>query len=167
MGFGYALSHALQEDHGSNPFQFDLDYTLLEVSGTWHEFNLSLGWESLEGDGQVGFVAPLGTLHRFQGWADKFLATPANGIDDRYASLGVLLKEVIGLNAVSAMGVYHEFDSERGTIELGSEVDLQLQARWRKFVGTIKYARYETQANSTPAAYQDTRKFWVMLEHAL
>jgi hypothetical protein len=35
----------------------------------------------MSGDGVIGFSTPLATLHKFQGWVDKFLTTPANGID--------------------------------------------------------------------------------------
>lgn len=163
---GYALTHARQRDYGSNPLELDLDYSLLELSGTWRAITAGLGWEVLEGNGQVGFSAPLGTLHRFQGWADKFVATPGNGIDDRYVNLGAQLSNVLGADAVSAIAVYHDFKSERAAIDLGSEIDLQVQARWRRLVGTIRYADY-ARAGTTPLAYEDTRKFWVMLEHTL
>ena len=41
-----------------------------------------------------GFTTPLATLHKFQGWADKFLTTPPNGIEDLYVNAGVTLKGV-------------------------------------------------------------------------
>ena len=37
----------------------------------------------MEGNGVKGFTTPLASLHKFQGWADKFTATPANGIEDK------------------------------------------------------------------------------------
>ena len=36
-------------------------------------YSLGAGVEILEGDGSKGFTTPLATLHKFQGWADKFL----------------------------------------------------------------------------------------------
>ena len=36
---------------------------------------------------EKGFTTPLATLHKFQGFADKFLTTPANGIRDTYIEL--------------------------------------------------------------------------------
>ena len=47
------------------------------------------GYEVLEGapTGGLAFVTPLATLHKFQGWADKFLATPASGIEDAYIAV--------------------------------------------------------------------------------
>jgi hypothetical protein len=32
----------------------------------------------------LAFQAPLGTKHAFQGWADEFLNTPTDGIEDAY-----------------------------------------------------------------------------------
>ena len=163
---GYVLAYARQQDYRNNPLTFDLDNSLLELSATWHAFNAGVGWEVLEGNGRTGFSAPLGTLHRFQGWADKFMTTPGEGIDDRYVNAGAQLKNLWGADVVSALVVYHDFRGERAAIDLGSELDLQMQARWRQFTGTLKYASYSNSA-STPAAYQDTRKLWLMLEHSL
>ena len=86
---GYAASYAQQSDYGSNPLRFDLDYSLVELTGTYARYALTFGKEVLEGDGTTGFATPLATLHRFNGWADKFLTTPANGLDDRYAGTDV------------------------------------------------------------------------------
>ena len=46
------------------------------------------GIEYLEGNGTIGFSTPLATLHKFQGFADVFLTTPASGITDAYGKLG-------------------------------------------------------------------------------
>ena len=50
---------------------------------------LGAGYEVLEGDGVKGFTTPLATLHKFDGWADKFLTTPPNGLERRYVTLGL------------------------------------------------------------------------------
>ena len=49
------------------------------------------GYEVLGADNGVAltsFQTPLATLHKFQGWADKFLVTPPNGLRDAYGSIG-------------------------------------------------------------------------------
>ena len=48
-----------------------------EFTATYRQFGLGAGIEVLEGNGVKGFTTPLATLHKFQGWADKFLTTPA------------------------------------------------------------------------------------------
>ena len=95
----YVASYATQTDYADNPLDFELDYLTGELTGTFRQFSLGIGTEILEGNGVVGvggkgFTTPLATLHKFQGWADKFLTTPANGIEDLYATGSVTLKGV-------------------------------------------------------------------------
>jgi hypothetical protein len=156
----YVLSYAAQQDYAANPLSYSDDYGLAELVGTWHGFGLGAGIELLQGDGVKGFTAPLGTLHKFQGWADKFLTTPPNGIEDRYATVSYNIKGVARLNAVGATVVYHAFDAERGAADYGSEVDLQLQTSWSHFTALAKLADYDAHAWAT-----DTRKYWLQVEY--
>jgi hypothetical protein len=161
----YAATYATQSDYGSNPLNIDLGYYSAEVTTTYRQYGITVGREVMEGNGVVGFSTPLATMHRFHGWADKFLTTPANGIDDKYVGLGYTAKGVAMLDTLSANVVYRDFESERLSFDLGTEVDLQLQAKYKRFVGLLKYADYEGHEGKTPAAYQDTTKFWVQLEY--
>ncbi|HKE96443.1 MAG TPA: hypothetical protein VKB34_19195, partial [Povalibacter sp.] len=156
----YAGSYAKQQQYGDNPLHFDNDYYLAELTGTYRQYSLGVGIESLEGNGVKGFTTPLATLHKFQGWADKFLTTPANGIEDRYVNIGFTLKGVGRLDTLAGQGSYHVFEAERTALDYGSEVDLQLQAKWQRFLGTLKYADYRADQFLT-----DTTKFWVQLEY--
>jgi hypothetical protein len=165
MKLGYVASYAQQSDYGSNPLRFDLDYYLAEITGTLGRYGLKLGNEVLQGDGTTGFATPLATLHPFNGWADKFLTTPANGLDDRYAALSYTLKSASVFDALSATLVYHEYSTQRLDADLGTEVNVQLQAKAKRFSGVIKYAAYEAHEGRTPAAYQDTTKLWAQLEY--
>ncbi|MET0535215.1 MAG: hypothetical protein ABW171_13425 [Steroidobacter sp.] len=162
---GYAASYATQSDYGANPLNVDLDYYSLELTATYRQYGVTIGQEVMEGNGVVGFSTPLATMHRFHGWADKFLTTPANGIDDKYVSFGYTAKGVAMLDTLSATIVYRDFESERLAFDLGAEVDLQLQAKYKRFVGMLKYAQYDAHEGRTPAVYQDTTKFWVQLEY--
>jgi hypothetical protein len=81
----YAASYATQTDYADNPLDFDLDYQFAEVTATFRQFGFGVGAEILGGNGLAGLAGkgvttPLATLHKFQGWADKFLTTPANGL---------------------------------------------------------------------------------------
>lgn len=161
----YIASFASQNDYQYNPFDFSLDYYLAEITGSFRNFSIAAGQEVMEGNGVVGFATPLATLHRFQGWADKFLTTPANGIDDRYASVAYLVKGLGFLDTLSATAVYHSYAAERGGVDLGVELNAQLQAKWRRFLGAVKYADYDAEAGETPLAYRNTAKYWVQLEY--
>ena len=161
---GYTASYANQESHKDNPLDFSLSYRLAEVSAGFHQFSVGLGQELMEGNGTAGFSTPLGTLHRFQGWADKFLTTPANGMDDRYVNVGFATKKLGLFDSFSATMVYHMYETDRAGMDLGDEVNLQLQAKYKRFVGTVKYADYSAKAGETPAIYQDTNKLWAQLD---
>jgi hypothetical protein len=159
----YVASYATQSDWERNPLTFSNDYYLLELNATYRQFTLGAGLESLGGNGTVGFATPLATLHKFQGWADKFLTTPAFGIDDAYASFTYLMKGVGPLDTLSATAVYHDFESEKGHLDYGSEWNFQLQGKYQRLVGIVKYAKF-VAGSTTPAAYRDTDKFWVELD---
>jgi len=157
---GYLASFASQNEYADNPLNYRDDDYALELAATVHDVSFTAGWELLEGDGVKGFTAPLGTLHRFQGWADKFLTTPANGIDDRYLGLGYARKKTGLLDAISATASYHWFESDRLGLKYGSELDLQLQLKLRKYTLIAKYADYSADGFAT-----DTRKVWFQLEY--
>lgn len=163
---GYTASWATQKDNGDNPLNIDNGYRLLELSASWRQFVALLGNEVLEGDGVIGFSTPLATLHRFQGWADKFLTTPANGIDDRYAQLTWLNKGVGPFDTVTLVAAFHQYDPEHVSGDYGDERNVSLAAKYRRFTGTLKYADYQAAATTPVAVARDTRKFWAQIEFA-
>lgn len=156
----YVASYATEQEAARNPLSFDLDYYLGEVNAAYGAYSLGAGVEILAGNGAKGFTTPLATLHRFQGWADKFLATPVDGIDDRYVMAGVSRQRWAALEAFSIVATYHRYEAERGSLRYGTEADLQAQAKWRHLTGTLKYAQYEADHLLT-----DTTKWWVQLEY--
>ena len=159
----YVASYATQKDGGENPLDFSNDYLLAELTGTYRQYSLGAGYEVLQGDGVKGFTTPLATLHKFQGWADKFLGTPVNGMTDLYANFSYSRKGVGPLDTIGFTASWHDFESERLSIDYGTELDLQLQARYRRYTGTLKYADYNAKA-ATPVAVRDTKKFWAQVD---
>lgn len=155
----YAVSFAIQEDRADNPLNYSANYSFAELTGTLRQYSLGVGYEVLEGDGVKGFSTPLATLHKFQGWADKFLTTPADGIEDRYVTVGYTKKGVGFLDTVSASAAWHDFEAERTSVDYGTELNLQLQAKYRRFSGALKYADYRADRFAT-----DTRKWWAQIE---
>jgi hypothetical protein len=117
-----------------------------------------LGYEVLEGDAAAGsaFRTPLATLHAFQGWADKFLTTPDDGIEDLY--VGVTGKAL----GADLMLVFHDFSAETGSGDWGTEFDVS--ANWaigKHYAVLLKGATYDSDDFST-----DASKYWVMLTAA-
>ena len=162
---GYVASYASQKARGDNPLRFSDNYFLGELSASLAGVKLAAGDEILQGNGTAGFATPLATLHSFQGWADKFLTTPPNGIKDRYGSLGWTGAHVLGLDSLAATAVYHSFAAERISVDYGSEWDFVVSGKWRHYVALIKYANY-TAADTTPFSIaRNTSKFWAQLEY--
>jgi hypothetical protein len=156
----YVASYARQRQAARNPLSFDLDYSLGEINAGFGPYSFGAGVEILEGNGTKGFTTPLATLHRFQGWADKFLTTPAQGIDDRYLTAGFSRQQWATLDLVSIVASYHRYTAERGSLRYGSEADLQAQAKWRRLTAALKYADYRADRLLT-----DTTKWWLQVEY--
>jgi hypothetical protein len=164
MKLTYALSYARQSDYHRNPNDYHADYALAEAGLESSAWKLGAGYELLGADKGLAFTSfqtPLATLHKFQGWADKFLTTPPNGIQDYYAQAGYGWKKVAGLDAINALIVYHRFDSARADQHYGNEWDASLAAKKGKWTATAKLADYNAKAFAT-----DTRKLWLQLEWA-
>jgi hypothetical protein len=161
----YLFSYAIQDNYADNPLSFSNSYYLGELTGSYRQYSLGLGLEVLDGNGVKGFTTPLATLHRFQGWADKFLTTPVNGIQDAYVNAGFLSKGVGPLDTLGISLSWHKFDSQRLSIDYGSELDLQLQGKYRRTTGTLKYASYAA-SSTTPLTQRDTDKLWAQVDFA-
>jgi hypothetical protein len=153
-------SYAQQTERANNPLNFDQNFYTAEVIGTFRQYSLGAGYEMMEGNGVRGFSTPLATLHKFDGWADKFLTTPPNGLERRYVTAGYTKKGLAMLDTISATAVYHDFNSDRLSIDYGSEVDLQLTAKYRRFNLLLKYADYNADRFAT-----DTDKYWLQVDY--
>ena len=158
---GYSLSLAKQTDYADNPLDFDLGYQFAELTATYKQFSLGYGMEVLEGNGVKGFTTPLATLHKFNGWADKFLATPPNGIEDRFFTAGVTLKGALGLDSLALAASHHDYDAERIGADYGWEINLSLAAKYKKMNFMLKFADFDEGV--LPAA-RNTQKVWGQVE---
>ena len=157
----YTASYAEQTDYADNPFDFDLAYGLGELNATFRQFGIGVGTEIMQGNGVKGFATPLGTLHKFQGWADKFLTTPPNGLEDLYANASVNLKGVGVLDTLAFIVSYHDYDAERGPADYGSEWNTSVAAKHKRFNLMLKYADYQ-QGELVSA--RTTSKLWAQIE---
>ena len=158
----YSVSYASQKPYADNALHFSNDYYAGEISGSFGHLAIGGGLEVLGGDGMMGFSTPLATLHKFDGWADEFLTTPVNGLQDRYATAGLSWKAVGFLDLLSVTAVYHDFRSDRQGMSYGRESDLQLHGKWRRFAGSIAFADYAAENLA-----KDTRRLWVEIDYAL
>ena len=151
----YTAEFAQQSDGGDNPADIGATYLFAEGGYKLDETKLFFGYESLgSDDGAYGFQTPLATKHAFNGWADKFLATPAAGLNDVY------VKAVTKVAGMKLVGVYHDFSSDEGSVDYGTELDVVLVKPINKtFKGILKFADYSADTFAT-----DTQKIWIALE---
>jgi hypothetical protein len=147
---------ATQSNAGNSTLDYDADYYVIDVSGKAAALTLSAGYEVLGAGDGVGFKTPLATLHKFQGWADKFLSTPGDGIKDAY----VRVAGAVG--SVKLEAAYHDFSAEDGNASFGQELDLM--ATWpidKKFSTQLNFADFVTD---NKARYANTTKAWLTLQ---
>ncbi len=155
--FLYQLEYATQSNESAGT-EFDTDYMLVEGGIGISGVTLKLGHEVLgSDDGNKGFATPLATLHKFNGWADQFLGTPNQGLEDTYISVGGKLAGGAWLLA------YHDFsanESSASVDDLGSEIDLLYKRKFADYYNAgIKYAAYS--AGDAGAGKVDTDKLWL------
>jgi len=160
-GVSYVLEYAQQTEYADNPLDLDSDYYLAELGYVIKGVTLKGGYEVLGGDegpGNRAFQTPLATKHAFQGWADIFLLTPANGIKDAYVGASAPL-----LGGTLAAW-YHDFRAEKGSSQYGEEIDLSYAhpiPGVKGLVGLVKYASYDADDFAV-----DTDKLWVQLQYS-
>ncbi|MDH3611653.1 MAG: alginate export family protein [Gammaproteobacteria bacterium] len=151
---------ASQSDAGDNPNSYDADYA--HVSALWaleNGLSIGLAFESLGADSSAAtaFRTPLATGHAFNGWADKFLGTPAAGLEDAY----VTVKYKAG--KWNLTGVYHDFSSEFGSSDYGKEFDIAAGRKLGERYGVLFKGAFFSADSSSPIPATDTDKFWIML----
>lgn len=154
----YTAEYASQSEYQDNPEDYTADYYHLiggisapnkdslvsDITGT-------IGYEVLGSDNGVSFKTPLGTNHAFNGWADQFLTVPPEGLQDLYGSLS----SVIG--GVKLDLIYHDFQSDAGSIDYGTEFDMMLTKKFGShYTLQAKYANYSADEFKV-----DTEKFWL------
>ena len=155
-------SYARQSDFKSNPFDYSADYWSLEGGTSIAGLNLLAGWEKLGSDNGRALQTPMATLHKFNGWADLFLTTPAAGLEDTYVSIGRKFDGVKLLPGLNAQLVYHDFNSARGDLDYGTEWDASIGFKIRSVNLLVKYADYDARDFGV-----DTRKIWLQAEWSL
>jgi Alginate export len=164
-------SYASQSDYKRNPNSYTADYLLGEAMLDVTGFKLTAGYEVLgasSGLALTSFQTPLATLHKFNGTADKFLTTPANGVRDLYIGAAYALPKVKALPGLNAAVTWHSFKSDRLSLDYGNEWDAQIGWKIGKKVAFLaKYASYNRKGVADFAGDADTDKVWVQFDYTL
>ena len=158
----YDGEYAYQEDYADNPTSYSAQYWRAELGAEMNGLTIRGGYESLGSDDGVAAVStPLATLHKWNGWADKFLATPANGLNDAYAGVKYSMAGISdSLQKFSVEAIYHYFSSDEQSTKYGEEWDFNLLTKVCEHVNLgVKYARYDAANFAT-----DTEKIIFTLQ---
>ncbi|MBT8248236.1 MAG: hypothetical protein KJN73_10475, partial [Acidimicrobiia bacterium] len=152
LDLGYRLELATQSDTGNNAESVEADYGRIDLGLKLGKLKLGAGYELLGGSlGEGSFSTPLATLHKFNGWADRFLSTPPNGLEDAFISAGTQF------GRWKLLVVYHDFSADSGGASYGTEIDgsIVFTAPWKQQIA-VKLARYSADDWSV-----DTTKIWI------
>lgn len=150
----YTAEYATQSEGGDSALSYDADYLNLELGVAVAGVTAILGQEELTAEDGVGFSTPLATKHKFNGWADMFLATPTTGLQDNYLSLSTTL------GGVNLTAVYHDFEATEGSASYGDELDLSAAKKFGdNLTVLLKYASYDADEFAV-----DTDKLWIQLQ---
>lgn len=114
----YLVTIATQNDAGDNPLDYSEQYYRAQLGYKTDAFHCGIGVEVMTSDGMGGrFRHPLGTNHKFNGFADAFLTTPADGLIDYYGWVGT---KALGFNHTLKI---HDFHTQTNSQDLGWELD--------------------------------------------
>jgi hypothetical protein len=167
LTLNYRVEHAIQadptmknEDRPEEDVEADANYYNVAVGMNLSGVLAGVNYEQLSGKKEnASFSTPLATKHKFNGWADKFLKTPDQGLIDSNFMLGYKSKST-GVMKV----IYHEYKSETGKdVDYGTEVNAVYKRGipgLNGLVGMLKYADYKADKHSV-----DSKKIWVMLDY--
>lgn len=141
----YTAEYAKQTDYKDGNALIDAHYLKLGGGAMYNTWSVRIDHEKLSSkDGKYAFQTPLGTNHLFQGWADHFLATPRQGLEDTFITVG----GTIGKAKLYAE--YHVFKSDEKFQSIGkpgdkygSEFDASVMYPFTdKISGKLEYAKF-------------------------
>ncbi len=162
----YALEYAYQEDEEDNPASYDADYWHADFGVIVDALDVGVGYELLSGDDDGRFITPLGTLHAFNGWADKFIfggtGNPPGGLEDFY------LKVQFKFGDYLAQARYHDFQGDDSGDDIGQEIDFRIGRPFGKHLrADLFYADFDAEGQFSSTNLSDTKKFWLQLALSL
>ena len=161
MDVVYRVEFASQTDTGDNPSTgLDASYLNLELGVDLNGTVLSLGSETLGGTGVAGeqFTTPLATGHKFNGWADRFLSTPVDGLVDQYLSVETKYADT------SFKLVYHLFSADEGSADYGNELNAIASRKLSSgAVAGVKFADFSADSDG---GMEDITKAWLWISYS-
>jgi len=140
-----------QAPHADGATGNEAEYLAAEVGYETKRWGVGANLEQLGGDGTYGFQRPLATLHAYNGWADRFLDTPPDGLVDLFIDARVSIKGYV------LKSQYHRFEADNGSTDYGQEFGLAVARKFCERLDVVfKYANHNADA-----AAPDVHKLWL------
>ncbi len=140
-----------QEPHSNGATINEAEYLALELGFEAPRWGAGANLERLGGDGVYGFQRPLATLHAYNGWADRFLSTPADGLVDVFLDGHVKFEKFV------LTAQYHSFEADNGNADYGDEFGLALSRKLCERIDAMfKYAHHDADGTAP-----DVQKVWL------
>ena len=176
----YTAEYAKQTDYDGGDSRIDAHYYKVGGGAAYGNFALRVDQEVLSSNGgKYAFQTPFGTNHLFQGWVDKFLATPLQGIQDSFVTA------TYKYGSFGFFADYHVFDSDKDFNTVGGGAatnghrygkewntavtytynkNITTKIEYGKFTEDDHYALLANTANSVTGnrgRIRDTDKLWL------
>lgn len=153
----YTAEYAKQTEGGDVVTSFDENYLLAELGLGFSGMSVKLGYENLTASSTGSFKSPFGTVHAFNGWADK-TNNQGNGIKDTYLSVGGKVK------GVKLLAVYHVLDADMGNSDYGSEIDALVA--YKTSFGPLLGAKAAFFDADSASGKTDVNKVWLWTQYS-
>ncbi len=165
----YTAEYAKQTDYRGGNSLIDAHYYKLGGGASYGTWSLRIDHEVLSSNnGKYAFQTPLGTNHLFQGWADVFLATPRQGMEDTFITVAGSIEKVKLYAEYHIFKADEKYQSINGKFgdKYGTEFDASMTYPFTpKITGKLEYAKFnerDVYGSLTNAARKgDKEMFWI------
>ena len=173
----YTAEYAKQTDYAGGDSRIDAHYYKVGGGAAYGNLTLRADQELLSSNnGKYAFQTPFGTNHLFQGWVDKFLATPLEGIQDSFVTATYKYGDFV------FFADYHQIKSDKNFNTVGDGTGDKFGTEWnvattynysKNILAKVEYGRFSEDDHyallaATPntvtgnrGRVRDTDKVWL------
>jgi len=163
----YTAEYAEQQDYSGGDSRIDAHYYKLGAGAALGNFSLRADQELLSSNNrQYAFQTPFGTNHLFQGWVDRFLVTPKEGIRDTF------ITATYKIGDFAFFADYHWLNSDQDFNQAGGGSGDQYGKEWnlaasysynKNLLTKVEYGKYSETDQYAAGRIKDTDKLWLTL----
>lgn len=176
----YTAEYAKQTDYADGDKRIDAHYYKLGGGVGIDNFSIRVDQELLSSNNsQYAFQTPFGTNHLFQGWVDKFLVTPRQGIQDTFVTATYKYADILFFADYHVLKSDKDFNTVGGGAatngnKYGTEWNVAATYNWTKNIMTkFEYGKYSEEDHYAAGAnvannvagnrnrIRDTEKLWL------